>query len=154
MTRHRVEEAHHKAFVQFLNAAMGQLPELAYFKHTKNEASGYGPKVTRIDRRSGRLREIPLDVIRGGEMGVRAGVWDFEYLGPNRIPIDGVPALAYRGLAIEFKARGNGLSEEQKRWQQHYTRNRWCTTIFYSHVDAAIFAVQWVGGDPSRFLFT
>ncbi len=154
MTRRQIERSHHKAFVQFLNASMGQLPELRFIKHTKNESDGTGPKVTRRNRKTGKLIEIPLDVIRGAEMGVRSGVWDFEYLGPNRVALDNRPAGHWAGFALEFKAPGGTLEPEQKEWQKHYLRNMWYTAIFTSHVEAALFAVRWVGGDPTRFLFT
>lgn len=82
-----------------------QYPLLKFVKHTRNESTG-GPKVTRRDRKTGREIQIPLDVIQGSELGVRAGVWDFEYLGANRRPFDGMPAGWYAGLAVELKAPG------------------------------------------------
>jgi hypothetical protein len=151
--RRKIEEGHHRALVQFIKLTEGQLPELAFVKHTRNESSG-GPKVTRRDRASGRMVEIPLDVIRGAELGVRAGVWDFEYLGRNRVPIDDKPAFFYAGLAIELKSDVGSLSPEQKTWRTHYLHNGWYTVVFRHHVDAAQFLVRWVGGNPNHFHFT
>ena len=156
-SRRKIEEQHHKAFVQFLNAAMGQLPELAFCKHTKNEVSGTGPRVTRHDRKTGKLVSIPLEVLKGGQLGVRAGVWDFEYIGPNRAAVGNRlqhDPHTYRGLAIEFKAPGNTLSPEQKVWREHYIRNGWRTEVFYHYVPACHYVVAWVGGNPNNFLFT
>jgi hypothetical protein len=150
----KIEEAHHKAFVQFLNTSMGQLPQLAYVKHTRNESFG-GPKVTRADRkRPGKLVEIPLDVIKAAQLGVRAGVWDFEYIGANRATVNGYRPNTYSGLAIEFKAPGGTLTDEQKEWQRHYQSNNWRTEVFRHWVDAARYTILWMGGDLSRFLFT
>ena len=163
MTRARIEEQHHKAFVDFLNKSMGQLPELAFFKHAKNEVSGSGPRVTRHDRKTGKLVSIPLEVLKAGQLGVRAGVWDFEYLGPNRASIGRERqhgAGIYRGLAIEFKrpatkkSSAGTLSAEQKIWREHYVRNGWRTEIFYHYVPACLYVVAWVGGNPDNYLFT
>jgi hypothetical protein len=157
MTRARIEESHHKAFVQFLNTSMGQLPELAFFKHTKNEVDGSGPRVTRHDRKTGKIVSIPLSIIIGGQLGVRAGVWDFEYLGENRSSTGNKGQHgpgSYAGLAIEFKAPGRTLTTEQRIWREHYVRNGWRTEIFFHWVPASIYVVAWVGGNPNNFLFT
>ena len=151
VTRQSIETQHHKALVQFLRAAEGQLPDLAFVKHTANESGG-GQKVTRRNPKTGRTTEVPLDVLIAASMGVRAGVWDFEYIGRNRAPVNGKPAGAYLGLAIEMKAPGKTLSEEQKQWRAHYERNHWYTIVFYHYVAAAQFLIVWVGGDLARFL--
>lgn len=147
------EAQHHRAFVEFLRTSEGQLPELHFVKHTPNESNG-GRKVTRSDRRTGKRIDIPLDVIQKAEMGVVAGVWDFEYLGPNHCPIGDHPARTFRGFVIEFKARDRGLSDAQKVWKQHYMKNGLYPIIFRHYVDAANFVITWVGGDPRNFLFT
>lgn len=150
----QIEKAHHKALVQSLLAMEGQLPDLAFVYHAANESTGTGRKVTRRNRQTGKTYQVPIDVLLNKEMGVRPGVWDFQYLGRNKAPIGRYPIGHFAGCAMELKAPGETLSNAQERWQAHYERNHWYTVVCYDHVTAAKFWIVWVGGNLANFLFT
>lgn len=145
------ETTAHEALATFLKVATPRLPDLAYVWHTANESAG-GAKSA---------RGIPLDVLKEARMGAVAGVWDWLFLGPNRLPLDGCEAGAYAGVAIELKSAGafrkrdQGLSPEQIAWRRRYIRNNWFTDVYpeQNWPDAARLLIRWVGGDVNDFRF-
>lgn len=139
------------ALVEFLKSAEGQLSALAFVKHTPNESFG-GKRIAVRDRKTGKPTTIPLDVLLAAKMGVRAGVWDFEYLGVNECTIGALPPRAYRGCAMELKSATGRLSDEQRAWQARYEANGWYCVVFRDWPAAARFWVRWVGGNPANFV--
>ena len=108
---------------------------------------------------NGAYRNVPLSVLRGGLMGVRPGVFDFEFLCPNAAPIFDPPFLPlggelaapgrYQGLAFELKAARGRIDPDHVTWAEHYAQNHWYTAVFY-WAPAARLLIRWVGGDPAR----
>jgi len=144
------ETTAHEALAHFLHhIAAPRLPLLAFAYHTANESAG-GPKA-----RNG----VPLDVLKEAKMGVRAGVWDWLMIGPNRLPID--DERVWAGLAVELKSnrayatRDHGLFDAQVAWGRHYAANGWYTAVFREDdwTEAARLFVRWVGGDVADFDF-
>lgn len=135
-------------------------PALRFVKHTPNEALGSGSDTRPVRQSDGSFRNVPISVLRGAQMGVKPGVWDFEFLCPNDQPLSIAPAFlplknivsgCYLGLAFEMKAEGGTLSDDQKIWGEHYARNGWFTAVFAGDwTPAARFLIGWVGGDPRR----
>lgn len=155
------EKQHHKNLIEFFHR-LGEprYPQLQFVKHTANEALGGGGTKVQIRTDAGAVAYVPASVLEGYAMGVRPGVWDFEYLGPNLGPIPAPefsalppihPAGSFRGCAVELKVGKNTLSPDQERWQRQYQANGWYTAVFYHWCEAATFFVRWVGGDPAQF---
>ena len=133
-------------------------PQLAFVKHTPNEALGSGDDTKPVRQSNGSVRHVPLSVLRGGLMGVRAGVFDFEFLCANALPVLAQPFMPtqrasglYLGLAFEMKAARGSISTDQVTWAEHYAANGWFTAVFYGDwAPAARLLIRWVGGDPAR----
>lgn len=135
-------------------------PDLHFVKHTPNEALGSGSDTKAVRQPNGTFRNVPISVLRGAQMGVRPGVWDFEFLYPNVTPITlppmfpghpGVVSGSYLGFAFEMKAEGGDLSDDQQIWGEHYARNGWFTAVFTGDwAPAARLLIRWVGGDPAK----
>lgn len=143
------EEQHHYNLAHFLKIAEPRLPALRWCYHAANESLGLGPIVER--NRGGKISRVPLDVLINAQRGVRAGVWDWQLLYPNVAAVDGRQSCGWRGIAIELKTSTGTLSDEQIAWQQHYLQNGWQCRIFRHWVDAAVYLVCWVGGNPADF---
>lgn len=150
------ETSAHEALAQFLHhIAAPRLPALLLVWHTPNEANAGGATITTARGR------VPLEAIKNARMGVRPGVWDWLYIGPNLRPIDRAMPGTYQGLAIELKStrayceKERGLSSEQIAWGRHYSANSWYTEVFPEErwTDAARLLVTWVGGRVQDFDF-
>lgn len=123
------------ALFDFLKRMEGRYPVLEYVRHCPNGEKRDKATAARLKR-----------------MGVRAGVWDVEFLQPNLAPIEGYTIGYFRGVAIELKHGGNTLTIPQQRWEVHYRTNRWFCAIAYEWTFAAHLLVRWVGGDPEEVL--
>lgn len=146
------ETSEQRALFDFLARMEGRYPLLAFVKHTPNEANGGGNTVT-LRGPNGKMRNVPVEVLRNAQMGVKAGAWDIEYLGPNEGSIPELcPADFYRGLAIEMKAKNGRLSDEQKEWREHYRANGWHTKVCDDWTVAARLLLRWVGGNPDEVI--
>lgn len=163
--RARVSETQlHMNLVAWLHQVGEPLyPALRFVKHTPNEALSSGDDTKAVRQPDGTYRQVPLSVLRGGLMGVRPGVFDFEFLCPNVTPIWETPfepyaeltiltaSGRYRGLAFELKAVGGRVEPEQETWAKHYARNEWFTAVIAGDwAPAARLLIRWVGGDPAR----
>ncbi|MBK9944227.1 MAG: hypothetical protein IPP13_21715 [Kouleothrix sp.] len=138
-------------------------PALRFVKHTPNEALSSGDDTRAVQQANGTWRNVPISVLRGGLMGVRPGVFDFEFLYPNTTLIAAPPFMPssnprsitnlgqYRGLAFELKRAGGRIDPDQVTWAAHYAANDWFTAVFYGDwAPAAWLLIRWVGGDPAR----
>jgi len=134
-------------------------PALRFVKHTPNEALSSGDDTRAVRQANGTYRNVPISVLRGGRMGVRPGVFDFEFLCANALPLCEQPflptALArpgrYAGLVFELKAARGRIDPDQVIWAEHYAANQWFTAVFYGDwAPAARLLIRWVGGDPAR----
>lgn len=140
------ETTAHLSLVDFLDRTTPRLPALAYVFHTANESAG-GAKTK---------RGIPLDILKEAQMGVRAGVWDFQLILP------GVYTGGASGCAIElksdraYKTAYHGLSDDQRRWQAYYTLCGWETHVFPESRwhEAALLLVARCGGNPEDYCFS
>lgn len=127
------ESSDQAALFDFLARMEGRYPALAFVKHTPN----------------GEKRDI-VTATRLKRMGVRAGVWDVEFLYPNQADIAGRVPGHYRGLAVELKVGKNDLTPDQRRWREHYDYNHWATCVCHTWTDAARLLLTWVGGNPDE----
>jgi len=145
------ENEHQYNLAQFLKVAETRLPALRFCYHAANESLGLGPIVERRNKKTGKISRVPLDVLINADRGVKAGVWDWQLLHPNVAAVDGRQSCGWRGIAIELKIDDNDLSPDQVLWQQHYLMNGWQTRIFRHWVNAAVYLVRWLGGNPADF---
>lgn len=144
-----------------------EYPILRYVKHTPNEALSTGQDTRPVRQTDGTFRNVPVSVLRGAQMGVRPGVWDFEFLCPNRRPIGLIPFVEvprparpgtlstayYRGLAIEMKAADGRIDPEQVAWAEHYAANEWFTFVVYGDwAPAARLLLDWIGAPAQKGL--
>lgn len=138
-------------------------PALRFVKHTPNEALSSGQDTKAVRQPDGTYRQVPLSVLRGGLMGVRPGVFDFEFLCANQRAILDPPFMPntnprsdtafgfYRGLAFDLKAANGRVEPEQVIWAEHYACNEWFTAVIAGDwAPAARLLIRWVGGDPAR----
>ena len=70
--------------------------------------------------------------------GVRAGVWDVC------LPVSDASGR-YKGAWIEFKHGRNGLTEEQKQFQENLAGQHWAWFVSYTWYDAAQAVERYLG---------
>ena len=145
-------EGHHRALVQFIKSTEGQLPELMVKHPERGQRRGSASAIAPGGPPYG--RNPPRRHSRGAEAGVRAGVWDFEYLGRNRVPID--VSRVFAGLAIELQERRRSpLARTEDPGGTHclheqLVQRRWA----YPPRRYAQFLLDAVGGNnPNHFQF-
>ena len=140
------EATEQHALFDFLARMEGRHPHFRYVFHPANEANGGGQTIKLV--RGRKIREVPLEVLRGARMGVKPGVWDVWAPFRNRAEIFGYPAGLFCGLAIEMKSNSGDLSTEQKDWREFLRGEGWCCQVYKEWTLAARTLIQWVGGDP------
>lgn len=150
------ETSDHLALFDFIQRFEGRYPMLRYAHHSPNEANGGGAKVrTTYTKRDGSVgyKMVPAEVFQNARMGVRPGFPDWV------LPVsryDAARNVVYAGLVFELKAARDRaeaekkLSDDQRRWMQHFALQGWHTDLFWCWTDAAALLVRWVGGDPAE----